>query len=187
MIGDPVYNTLDSRVRGNDSYKCMDKLGIEPRLLLAQVVNFSIIVFVLTKLLYKPMLAMLEKRRREIEEGLALTAKMREEEEKIAVKKQKVLDEARREGAGIIEESKKQGKEEEKEIVAAAHIEALAIVEKGHREVTYQREAMEKGIRKQAVSLGAHMAERLLASALSAQDKHALIQKQIKELGRVLK
>ena len=165
----------------------MDKLGIEPRLLLAQVVNFSIIVFVLTKLLYKPILAMLEKRRREIEEGLALTAKMREEEEKIAVKKQKVLDEARREGAGIIEESKKQGKEEEKEIVAAAHIEALAIVEKGHREVTYQREAMEKGIRKQAVSLGEHMAERLLASALSAQDKHALIQKQIKELGRVLK
>lgn len=162
----------------------MDKLGIEPSLLLAQVVNFSIIVFVLTKLLYKPMLAMLEKRRREIEEGLALTAKMREEEEKIAVKRQKVLDEARREGAGIIEEAKKQGKEEEKEIVAAAHKEALAIVEKGHTEVKYQREAMEKSIRKQTVTLAASMAERLITSALGSQDKHALIQKQIKELER---
>lgn len=162
----------------------MDKLGIEPSLLLAQVVNFSIIVFVLTKLLYKPILAMLAKRRREIEEGLQLTATLQEEEEKMAVKKQKLLDAARKEAAAIVEEAKRQGKEEEKEIVAIAHKEAAVIVEKGRMEVEHARGVMENGIRKQAVTLATGMAERLLASAMSAQDKHALIKKQITALER---
>ncbi|MBI5449024.1 F0F1 ATP synthase subunit B [Candidatus Gottesmanbacteria bacterium] len=162
----------------------MDKLGIEPSLLLAQVVNFSIIMFVLSRLLYKPVLAMLEKRRREIEEGLQLTAKMQEEEEKMAVKKQKLLEAARKEAAAIVEEAKRQGKDEEKEILALAHKEAAAIMEKGKAEVEHVRETMEKGIRKQSVTLAAGMAERLLARAMNSQDRHALLKKQISELER---
>jgi F-type H+-transporting ATPase subunit b len=61
----------------------MDKLGIDPKLLLAQLVNFTIIMLLLKKFLYKPILDMLEKRKKEIAEGVALTAKMREEEEKL--------------------------------------------------------------------------------------------------------
>ena len=41
----------------------MEQLGIEPKLLAAQLVNFSIILFVLTKLLYTPILSILEKRK----------------------------------------------------------------------------------------------------------------------------
>ena len=44
----------------------MEKLGIEPVLLAAQIVNFLVILVVLQKLLYKPILGMLEKRKREI-------------------------------------------------------------------------------------------------------------------------
>jgi len=58
----------------------MEKLGIEPSLLLAQIINFAIIVVVLSKLLYKPILSMLEKRKREIEESLRLTDKLRADE-----------------------------------------------------------------------------------------------------------
>lgn len=47
----------------------MEQLGIEPQLLLAQLVNFLIILFVLSKLLYKPILGMIEKRKKEIAEG----------------------------------------------------------------------------------------------------------------------
>jgi len=56
----------------------MEKLGIEPTLLLAQILNFLIIAFVLTKILYKPILQLLDKRKKTIEEGLRLTQKMQE-------------------------------------------------------------------------------------------------------------
>ena len=102
----------------------MEKLGIEPSLLLAQIINFSIIVVVLTKFLYKPILAMLAKRKKEIEEGLLITERLRLEEEKLGARREKLLNEARKEARVILEDAKMQGKDLEKEIVAAAHKEA---------------------------------------------------------------
>ena len=87
----------------------MEQLGIEPKLLLAQIVNFLIIVFVLSKVLYKPVLSMLEKRRKEIAEGLAISDRMRLEEEKFQEKKAARLEVARKEAKTIIEEAKKRG------------------------------------------------------------------------------
>lgn len=163
----------------------MEQLGIEPRLLLAQVINFLIIVFVLAKVLYKPIITMLDKRKREIEEGLKLTQKMREEEEKMQVKKAKFLEEARKEGRGVIEEAKKQAKEVERELVSQAQIQAEEIIEKAKADVKRLHDSMQKDVRKEAIDLSIRMAKRLLASVLSAKDQHALIEKHVKELESV--
>ena len=160
----------------------MEKLGIEPTLLAAQIVNFVIIVFVLSKLLYKPILSMLEKRKKEIAEGLALTEKMREEEEKQQEKRQKMLTVTRREAQDILEEARKQAKVEEKEIIDGAHKEADAIIVKGKAEVERAKVEMEKGVQKSAVTLAVAMAERLLTSLLSSDDRHKLIAKHVKEI-----
>ncbi len=163
----------------------MDKLGIEPTLLLAQGINFLIIIVVLSKLLYKPILTMLEKRKKEIEEGIRLTEKMREEEEQMAIRKQKMLEHARKEGQEIIEESRKQAKEEEKDILAEAHRQAQQIMDKAKADIARLREEMEKDVRANAVTLGVAMAKKLLTGVISQQDKHKLIQKHLKELESV--
>lgn len=160
----------------------MEKLGIEPSLLLAQIINFSIIVVVLTKFLYKPILAMLAKRKKEIEEGLAITERLRIEEEKLDVRKEKLLNEARKEARVILEDAKMQGKDLEKEIVAGAHKEAQEIIEKAKREATATHESLSGNIRKEAVLLAAAMARRLIGGVLSPADQHKLIAKHLKEL-----
>jgi F0F1-type ATP synthase membrane subunit b/b' len=49
----------------------MSKLGIDWRMLIAQLISFSIVFFVLWKLAYKPIFNMLEIRRQKIAESLA--------------------------------------------------------------------------------------------------------------------
>lgn len=163
----------------------MDKLGIEPKLLLAQVVNFCIILFVLSKLLYKPILTMLEKRKNEIAEGLKMTEKMREEEEKFQQKKQKMLEMTRKEAQAILEEARKQAKVEEKDFLSVAHKEAEQILLKGKADVELVRSTMEKDVRTSAIELAVLMTKRLLGSLLTNEEKHKLIAKQIKELESV--
>ncbi len=163
----------------------MEKLGIEPKLLLAQLVNFTIIVVVLSKFLYKPILDMLEKRKKEIAAGLKLTTDMKEEEEKMAVKKQKMLEVTRKEASDIIEEARKQAKEEEKEIIATAHKDAENIIAKGKADAVAARVEMEKSVEQSAIDLAVSISERLLTGILSADDKHKLIAKHIKELESV--
>jgi F-type H+-transporting ATPase subunit b len=164
----------------------MEKLGIQPSLLLAQIVNFTIIMVVLTKLLYKPMLGMLEKRRKKIEEGLRLTESMKEEEGSLDVKRQKVLDQARKEGQDIIEESKKRAKEEEKQMLIDARSEADDIIVKGHTEVERLKKDMQKAMEKDTIELSTVMAERLLSEVMTKDLHHEVIENHLKKL-RTLK
>jgi len=160
----------------------MEQLGIEPSLLLAQIINFAIIVFVLGKLLYKPILDILEKRRREITQGLELTEKMRHEEEKMALKREKLLEVARRESHVILEEARRQAKDEEKDILASAHQEAEQVITKGKAEVERLHEQMRKDIRKEVVELAGIMAKMILSKSITSGDQHKIIQKHIREL-----
>jgi len=163
----------------------MEQLGIEPNLLLAQIVNFLIIFFVLSKLLYKPILGMLEKRKKEIAAGLALTEKMREEEEKMNLRKEKLLEEARLEARNIVEAGKKEADAQAKEIIETAHTQVQEMIVKGKDDVAALRASMEKDVRKAAVDIAEAMTKQLLSQVLSAGDQHKLIQKHVKELEKV--
>lgn len=160
----------------------MDKLGIEPTLLAAQVVNFLVIIVVLQKLLYKPILTMLEKRKREIAEGVALAQKMREDEERLKGKQEKALSKAREDALSIIEDAKKQAKEVEKELVAEAHAQVAAMLARGKAEAEEAHKTAQLAIRREAVELAVVMAKRLLESVMSAKEQHALIAKKVNDL-----
>lgn len=160
----------------------MEQLGIEPKLLLAQIINFAIIIVVLTKLLYKPILSMLEKRKKEIEENVKFTEKLHQDEEKMNERREKLLMDARKEGHAILEEMRKAAKEEEKEIIGRAHKEAESIIEKGKQDVIRLKEELLKDVRREAVSLAGAMAQKLLSRSLTNADKHAIIAKNLKEL-----
>lgn len=163
----------------------MEQLGIDPKLLLAQIVNFSIIIFLMTKILYKPILKSLEDRKKKIEEGLMMAEKMRKEEEKLAEKQEKLLEDARKKARLVIEEATKRGKEEEKKILADARVEVETLLKRGREEAARVRKDMDQQIRKDAVDLAVVMSRQLLTGVLSEKDQHTLLSKHIKELEKV--
>ena len=67
------------------------QLGIDPKLLLAQGVNFVILLVVLTKFVYKPLMKMVEERRKKIELGI-----------KGGEKAEQIIKQAEQEKIGII-------------------------------------------------------------------------------------
>lgn len=160
----------------------MEQLGIEPQLLLAQIINFAIIIVVLSKLLYKPILDILEKRRHEIEEGLKITERMRQEEEKWKEKRERMLAEARREGHKILEDARVQAKREERDILEEARVEASDIIAKGKAEVERLRAELVKKLERDAVDLGVVMAKRLLTKTLTTADQRQILNKHLKEI-----
>jgi len=163
----------------------MEQLGIQPMLLLAQIVNFAIIVFALNKFLYKPIISFLEKRKKEIEEGLALTKKMKDEEEKLEAKKQKLLETTRKDAKELLEKAKKDAKAEAKEIIAEAHKQAEALIDKKRSEFEAEYAQKEKELKGQAVTLAGFMVEKLLSGVLSQDQQHKLINQKLKELEKI--
>lgn len=157
----------------------MEKLGIEPVQLLTQAINFTIMMVILTKFLYGPVVRALEARKKKIEEGLAAAEKMKLEAEKTEKKKEEILSRARQEARAIVEAAKKEGKHVEEEIVEKAHAEARDIVEKGKIDLVGERVEMERSLRDEAITLAQTMAQKALEDSLTNKEQKAILEKKI--------
>ncbi|MBI4058597.1 F0F1 ATP synthase subunit B [Candidatus Gottesmanbacteria bacterium] len=160
----------------------MEQLGIELPLLLTQVVNFAIMLVVLTKLLYKPILNALSERRKKIEEGLAFTEKAKQEEEKLAMRKQEMLRDTRDEVKVILENARSEAKQAREDLIAAARKESEAERKRMEKELESRFEEMRRDLSVQTVDIAAEMVKRLLGDILTTEDQHKLIYKQLERL-----
>jgi F-type H+-transporting ATPase subunit b len=84
----------------------MSELGIEWRMLLAQLINFSIVFFLLWRFAYRPVFAMLEARRQKIAEGMANAEKIKAQLAKTETDRQAVLAQAGDLANKMIEEAR---------------------------------------------------------------------------------
>lgn len=164
----------------------MDKIitdfGIQPIYLAAQIVNFTIFVFILKKFLYKPILKVLDERRKTVEQNIlnakkieqALEESERQSEEKIA----KAHDYAQT----II----KKASTTADQIIADAHeqVEAdvEAMIKKGKLTLSLEREAIKKELRQELADLVILGLERVASQTLQESDQRKLLQKTLKDL-----
>lgn len=160
----------------------MEKLGIQLPLLLTQIANFSILLIVLTKLLYKPILKGLESRRKKIEEGLAFTEKAQAEEEKLAKRKDEVLKESRAEARVILENAKKEAKRTKDEIVASGKEEVTKQKERMTKELEAEYKEREEELMGQTVDVASEMVKRLIPEVVSSEQQHQLIRKNLQKI-----
>jgi len=100
----------------------MESLGLDIKLLVAQIINFGILFFVLKKLLYKPIIKILDDRKHAIEESLANSKKIAEELEKLEDKK-----------AAVIENIQSQAKKDKEKLITLAQEEKRKIVDEAKK------------------------------------------------------
>lgn len=163
----------------------MEKLGIELPLLLTQIVNFTIMLIILTKLLYKPILKSLNDRRKKIEEGLAFIEKAKKEEEKLASRKQEIVKEARDEAKVIFENAKKEAKKMKEEMILEGKKEVENMKVKLLKEMAARSEKLKSELVAQTVDIATQMSERVLGDILGSDEQHKIITKELQKLGKL--
>ena len=160
----------------------MEKLGIQPLLLLAQIVNFGVIFVVLSKFLYKPVLKNLNERKKKIEESMKVISDAEEEMRKIEKRKDEAKKESREEAKVIIKNANKQSEQLKAEANETASKELKVMKNRIEKEMEAKYARLEKELTAKTVDIAAGMAEKLLKDVLSAQDHHKVIQSQMKKL-----
>lgn len=133
----------------------IDQLGINWKLLLSQAVNFAILLFVLQRFVYKPLLAVIKKRNERIQEGLdkADEADVRlKEVDKIAALHLKKADEesiaiikSTHERARLLEESLiKIAEDKQQHLLAIAQEQYVKLQQESHDKVLQEASALVK-------------------------------------------
>jgi len=109
----------------------MNQLGIDWKMLVAQLISFSIVFFVLWRFAYRPIFVMLQVRREKIAEGLANAEKIKAELARTEAERKRILAQAGDMANQMIEEGRKAAArvretETQKAIAAAEQIMAKA-------------------------------------------------------------
>jgi len=153
----------------------LEKLGINITWLLAQVVNFGLLLFILWKLAYKPVLKVMDDRKQKIQESLDYA----ENAKKQAAEQQKEFDrklaDARREAQAAATVAAQAGEKERAVILAQAREDARKMIEQAKEQIEYERKQMLAELRQEVVQLSLLAAEKVVSQSLDEQAHHRLI------------
>lgn len=136
--------------------------GVNWKLLLIQGVNFTLLLLILYKFLYKPLFAMLEKRQGIITKGLADADIASKEKERITSETEGILRSAREEGGKIVDTLHKRGVEEERKLVRDANEKSNALLSAAKQKANEEREHILRESEKEIARMAILAAEKIL-------------------------
>jgi len=153
----------------------MEKLGISLGYLLFQIFNFTIMCVLLYAWAYKPILRMLDNRKKKIAQGLEDARIASEARANAEQEAGKVVAEAQNRANQLIREATDRSEALAREIRANAEAEASKEREVALTEVQLERDHMLSDLRSQIGALAIAAAQKLVGEALDEHRQHVLI------------
>ncbi len=139
--------------------------GINWKLILIQGVNFGLLLFVLQRYLYKPVLAMVDTRRAKIESAIKNAEQMEADLGQAEAEKTHILREATQKGDEIIAHAKKHAEGEEHIIIKDAHRKAVHLLNEAERRTERERADMLEKAEREVARMAVLSAEKILRKA----------------------
>jgi len=157
-------------------------LGINLPLLLAFVINFIILLALLGKFLYKPVIKMLDERAQKVKESLGWAESIKRDYEQAKAEVQKQIEKGRQEAQGIIAQAFQTGEVLKEEARKEASSQAKAIVEKARLQLEAERDKMVEDLRKEFVSLLILASEKVIRQTLDKEKQSRLIEETLAQI-----
>lgn len=158
------------------------RFGLDPWLLLAQVVNFLIVLYVLNRFVFRPLLQTMRERNRSIERGLADAEAAAAARAAAAAEKDRVLAAARAEAGETVRGAEAEASRVRESVLRRAEEEAAAMHDRAEREAGELKAGAVAAAAGEVGGLVVDVAERVLARSLTPKDRAAYREAALKEL-----
>ncbi|MEG1107909.1 MAG: F0F1 ATP synthase subunit B [Oscillospiraceae bacterium] len=129
-------------------------------------INFLIMVGVLTFLLYKPVLKILDARKEKIEKETSEAAQLLEEVKASKITMEQELIEARRQATELIQSAAKTGEEKKQSLLDAAEEKSELLFKNTQSDLRLEKEKLQLELKEEAVGLAVTIARKLMATAV---------------------
>ncbi|WP_254391722.1 F0F1 ATP synthase subunit B [Terribacillus sp. DMT04] len=152
--------------------------------MLIQLISFIILLALLKKFAWKPLLKVMQDRQEYISNEIDMAEASRKEAEAATKTAAEELKQTRAEAQAIIEEARKAGQQQEENIIAAARRESERLKEAAVEDIAHEKEKAMQALQAQVASLSVQIASKIIEKEISSEDQDKLISEYVKELGR---
>lgn len=153
--------------------------------LLFQIINFGILVFLLNRFMYKPIVQIIKQRNKKIEDSIKAAEATLKEKAKIEEIKKKAIEVAEKEAVKIVEAAKIEANKSGKTIIDQAKDQAASEVDKKIASMTEKLDVQEKAITSRITDLVVKATSKVLKGSLTDKEQKLIIDQEIKKLKKV--
>ncbi|MPM39151.1 ATP synthase subunit b, sodium ion specific [bioreactor metagenome] len=148
-----------------------------------QLINTFLVFLLLKKLLFKPVLGVIEAREKDIKENLAEGEKAKSEGLSLKKEYQEKVNSAKNEGQEIIKQATLRAEQKESEIISTAKQEAQSLKEKASKDVEQERQKVMNEIKNDISDIALLAASKVIEKDIDKSKHEELINNFIKEVG----
>jgi len=167
---------------GSSASKPNPLVQLDPGLFIWTIITFLLVLFLLSKFAWKPLLKVLQDREDEIKASLKDAEIARTELERVNLESEKILNDARAEARKIQAESKSVSEKQRDEIIQKAKEEAKKIAVSAESQIKMEKDLAIKQIQEKVVDLTFSISEKVIKKNLNTNDNKEIIRDSLKNL-----
>ena len=152
---------------GNAVTRLAETFGVQTELLVAQIINFCLVTYLLYRFAVKPTLKTVEARQKKIEEGLRFAEEMEAKQASAERERLEVLKKAQADAQALLANTKAEGERYLAERKKAAEEKVSQLTEQARHAMDGERSMMMKEAKAEIVTLTVETTERLLSGILT--------------------
>jgi F-type H+-transporting ATPase subunit b len=150
-------------------------LDVNPGLMIWTVLTFIILLLILKKVAWKPILTALDKRESDIRESLAQAEKAKEDAKKILEENQANLAKAEEESKKIIDQSRTYAESLKEQLIKDSKEQAKKIVDDAALEIQRKKDTAFEELKGQIADIAVSAAEKIIRESLDVQKSKQVI------------
>lgn len=154
----------------------MESLGIDPKLLIAQAVNFAIFFILFSRFIAKPFMQFLHKERKLEEERQDLSNTLKKKEEEYVTKEKKMRQEMKKELDSVLQQARIDAEQIKKEMIQQAQSEADIIIDRARKQIEEEKASLYKDVKNQSADLSILLINKALKNYLNEETQKKLTQ-----------
>jgi len=166
---DNTPSVLDSGI--DAIQQVVGPFGVKPTLLIAQIINFAIVAFVVYQFGIKAVLVTMDERNKKIADGLKYTDEMKKKLADTEVQQMEVLKQASLEGKKVITEARDTAKALAEKVAQDATRQAEDTLKKGLAAIALERQQMLNDLRREVATLVVSTTHRVLDRDLTPEER----------------
>lgn len=155
---------------------------VSPGLYIWSLVIFLLVLLILKKYAWKPLLDFLDQREKEISDSLAMAESAKADLEKVKEESEKILNEAKNQGKSIVIDSKQKAEDSANKILNDAQAKSDEFVLDAKKKIDVEKKKAIKEIKEEVVGLSLDLASQVLQRNVKDEDNNKFVDSSLKAM-----
>ncbi|NTV30570.1 F0F1 ATP synthase subunit B [candidate division WWE3 bacterium] len=160
----------------------MEQLGINPLIIGIQMFNFIVLLYVMKRLLYRPLMDVLEKRQQQIAASEELRSELNKERDNLHKEREQMVKETRKQAEQMVIEARQRGEKLAKQLETDAQKHAENLIVQGRKDLALREAEMWNQMRKEVKQVAIEVAEQVLKDGVTPDQQKQLADQSVRRL-----